>query len=81
MNERPDILQTGHIHQAFYFKQDKTHCFQTGCLEDLTPYCRSLGLSGDKSVWWVDVDFDDKGNVYSVTPQLETFGAKKLIKK
>lgn len=80
VKEKPDILQTGHIHQAFYYKQDHTHCFQTGCLEDQTPYCRSLGLSNDKSVWWVDVYFDDKGNVHQITPQLETFG-KRLIKK
>ena len=80
IHEKPDILQTGHIHQAFYYKQDKTHCFQTGCLEDQTPYCRSLGLSNDKSFWWVEVYFDDKGNVHQITPQLETFG-KRLIKK
>lgn len=49
--ERPDILQTGHIHQSFYMKQDKTHCFQTSCLEDQTPYCRSMGLANDKSCW------------------------------
>lgn len=78
MEERPDILQTGHIHQSFYMKQDKTHCFQTSCLEDLTPYCRMLGLANDKSCWWVDVDFDDKGNIHKVTPELETFGDKKL---
>ena len=79
-DEKPHILQTGHIHQAFYLKQDKTHCFQTGCLEDLTPFSRSMGFNGDKSVWWVDVKFDDKGNVHSIVPELETFG-KKLIRK
>jgi len=78
--ERPDILQTGHIHQSFYMKQDKTHCFQTSCLEDQTPYTRSLGLPNDKSVWWVDVKFDNKGNIHSIVPELETFG-KKLSKK
>jgi len=81
IEERPDILQTGHIHQSFYMKQDKTHCFQTSCLEDLTPYCRSMGLANDKSCWWVDVDFDDKGNIYKITPELETFGDKKLTKR
>lgn len=80
MNERPDILQTGHIHQSFYMKQDNTHCFQTSCLEDQTPYTRSKGLPNDKSVWWVDVEFDDKGNVHSITPELETFD-KKLTKR
>lgn len=78
LQERPHILQTGHIHQSFYMKQDDTHCFQTSCLEDQTPYCRSKGLANDKSCWWVDVDFDDKGNIYQITPELETFGNKKL---
>ena len=81
IEEKPNILQTGHIHQAFYMKQDKTHCFQTGCLEDLTPYCRSQGFAGDKSCWWLDIEFDNKGNVYSIIPQLETFNTKSLVKR
>ena len=80
IQEKPNILQTGHVHQAFYYKQDKTHCFQTSCLQDLTPFERSMGFNNDKSCWWVDVEFDDKGNVYSITPKLETF-EKKMIKK
>lgn len=80
LDEKPHVLQTGHIHQAFYFKQDSTHCLQTGCLEDMTPYTRSCGFSGDKSCWWLDVTFDDKGNVHSVVPELETFGPK-LIRR
>lgn len=76
--ERPDILQTGHIHQSLYMKQDKTHCFQTSCLEDLTLYCRGMGLANDKSCWWVNIDFNDKGNIYQITPTLETFGDKKI---
>jgi predicted phosphodiesterase len=80
LEERPHILQTGHTHQAFYMKQDQTHCFQTSCLQDLTPFERSMGFSNDKSCWWVDIDFDDKGNVHSITPQLETF-TKKLVRK
>ena len=80
IEEKPDILQTGHIHQAFYYKQDITHCFQTSCLEDQTPYCRGLGLSNDKSVWWLEVEFDDKGNVHQITPTLEEFGHKRKHK-
>lgn len=80
INEKPDILQAGHIHQAFYYKQDNTHCFQTSCLEDQTPYCRGLGLANDKSCWWVDVEFDDNGNVHRIKPELETF-ERKLVRK
>lgn len=78
--ELPHIMQTGHIHQAFYMKQGKTHCFQTSCLQDLTPYERSMGFNNDKSCWWVDVYTDDKGNPVKVEQELETFG-KKLIRK
>ena len=76
LEERPHILQTGHIHQAFYMKQDKTHCFQTGCLQDLTPFERSMGFGNDKSCWWVDVYMDDKGNPVQITQELETFPRK-----
>lgn len=81
LRERPDILQTGHIHQAFYMKQDKTHCFQTGCLQDLTSFERSMGFTNDKSCWWVDIDFDKKGNVEKVTQELECFDNKKKLVK
>ena len=80
LEERPHILQTGHIHQSFYYKQDKTHCFQTSCLQDLTPFERSMGFNNDKSCWWVDVYMDNKGNPVKVTQELETFG-KKLIRR
>lgn len=71
--ERPDILQTGHIHQSFYMQQGFTHVFQTGCLEDTTDFIRSKGLSNEKSVWWVDIDTDKDNNVISIKPELEVF--------
>lgn len=80
MSERPHILQTGHIHQAFYMKQGQTHCFQTSCLQDMTPYERSNGFNNDKSCWWVEVNMDNKGNPVSIQQELETFGDK-LVKK
>lgn len=81
LQERPHILQTGHIHQAFYMKQDKTHCFQTSCLQDLTPYERSQGFNNDKSVWWTDVYTDNKGNPVKIEQELETFNKVKRYKR
>ena len=80
LEERPHILQTGHTHQAFYMKQGKTHCFQTSCLQDLTPFERSMGFSNDKSCWWVDVELDKNGNPVKVKQELESF-TKKLTRK
>ena len=81
LEERPHILQTGHTHQAFYMKQDNTHCFQTSCLQDLTPFERSMGYGNDKSCWWVDVYMDSRGNPIQVNQQLETFGSALVRKK
>ena len=78
LEERPHILQTGHIHQAFYMKQDKTHCFQTSCLQDLTSFERSMGFNNDKSCWWVDIDMDDKGNPVLIKQELEVFGKRRI---
>lgn len=76
--ERPHILQTGHIHQAFYMKQGNTHCFQTSCLQDLTPFERSMGFGNDKSCWWVDVWMDNNGNPVKINQEIEQFNQKKI---
>lgn len=81
LEERPHILQSGHTHQAFYMKQDNTHCFQTSCLQDLTPFERSMGFNNDKSCWWIDIDMDNKGNPVKVKQELETFDNKVLRKR
>ena len=62
-------------------KQDDTHCFQTSCLEDLTPFARSMGFANDKSVWWVDVEMNDRGQIQNITQELETFNTKKLVRR
>ena len=76
--ERPHILQTGHLHNAFFMKQGNTYCFQTSCLQDLTPYERSMGFSNDKSCWWLDVYMDSRGNPVHITQDLESFVKKKV---
>lgn len=76
VHELPGILQTGHIHQAFYMKQDNTHCFQTSCLEDETPYTRAMGLANDKSIWWVEAGIDKNGTIQEIKTELECFGPR-----
>ena len=76
LEERPHILQTGHIHQSFYMRNNSTHCFQTSALEDQTPFSRKLGLNNDKSCWWVDIESDNKGNILNIIMQEECFSKK-----
>lgn len=78
--ERPHILQTGHVHQAFYYLQDGTHCFQTGCLQDPSRFINSMGLIGERSCWWSTIHMDDKGNPIQIDQSIEMFGPR-LVKR
>ena len=78
VEERPHILQTGHLHNAFFMKQGNTYCYQTSCLQDLTPYERSMGFGNEKSCWWLDVYMDRRGNPVHITQDLESFVKKKV---
>ena len=79
-DKKIDIVMQGHFHNAMYMYYMEKHCFQVGALEDETPFSRSMGFKNEKSCYWVDIDFDDKGNIYTITPKLETFG-RKLIRR
>lgn len=79
-DKKIDIVMQGHFHNAMYMYYMGKHCFQVGALEDETPFSRSMGFKNEKSCYWVDIDFDDKGNIYTITPELETFG-RKLIRR
>ena len=79
-DKKIDIVMQGHFHNAMYMYYMGKHCFQVGALEDDTPFSRSMGFKNEKSCYWVDIDFDDKGNIYKITPELETFN-KKLVRK
>lgn len=79
-DKKIDIVMQGHCHNAMYMYYMNKHCFQVGALEDDTPFSRSMGFKNEKSCYWLDIDLDDKGEIHSITPELETF-TKKLTRK
>ena len=81
LDKKIDIVVMGHYHNSGYLHYLGKHCFQMGCLCDESPFVRSMGLSHERSCWWLDVNTDNKGNVVDITPKLETFNQKKLIKR
>lgn len=80
LEEKPDIQLMGHYHDAFYMKYQGVDCFQVPALIDQTPFARQMGMPNLKGVWWLGIDFNKKGEVSSIKPELETFG-KKLVKR
>ena len=79
-DKKIDIVMQGHYHNAMYMYYMGKHCFQVGALEDDTPFSRSMGFKNEKSCYWLDIKMDGKGNIQSITPELESF-EKKLYKK
>ena len=80
LDKKIDIVMQGHYHNAMYMYYMGKHCFQVGALEDDTPFSRSMGFKNEKSCYWLDIDLDDKGEIYNLTPELETF-EKRLVRK
>ena len=76
LEERPDILQMGHIHHSFYTTFDNTHIFQTASLTDQLPFVGNNAFGLERSCWFVQIEYDEFGNVISVIPELKTFGPK-----
>lgn len=66
-----DILQIGHLHTHGYNKHGNTHIFQTGPLQDASPYFIEQGCDGIKSFWIIDVYFGDYGQVRQIKKKLE----------
>ena len=79
-DKKIDIVMQGHYHNAMYMYYMGKHFFQVGALEDDTPFSRSMGFKNEKSCYWLDIKIDGKGNIQSITPELESF-EKKLYKK
>lgn len=79
-DKKIDIVLQGHYHNAMYMYYMDKHCFQIGALEDETPFSRSMGFKNEKSCYWLDIELDDRGEIHSITPRLETFD-NKLVRK
>lgn len=79
-DKKIDIVLQGHFHNALYMYYMDKHCFQVGALEDETPFSRSMGFKNEKSCYWLDITTDEKGNILTITPEIETFGSK-LVRK
>lgn len=75
------LIMQGHFHNSMYMYYMGKHCFQVGSLVDENNWSRSLGLKNEKSCYWVEAELDKKGNIIRLTPELETFGEKKLTKR
>ena len=61
----PDLVVSGHRHQAYHFEYGDTHLFEAGHWQDLTPLCAERNFAGKKGTWVVDMEkYKGKGIIY-----------------
>lgn len=53
--EKPNILAIGHFHKVEYLFYRNIQCFQTGCIQNQTPWMKRMNLSAHKGGWILDV--------------------------
>ena len=80
LEDKPDILQLGHIHRSFYAKFDETYVFQTSSLIDLADFAKKRGCTCERSCWFAKVEYDNDGNISKILPEIKTYGPE-LVRK
>lgn len=72
-NKKPNFIHSGHYHTSSHDVYNGVESFRTSSLMRKTPYERARGLNPEKSMYWVDVYFDDNGNVEEITHEKDSF--------
>jgi predicted phosphodiesterase len=72
-HEKPDILLHGHYHKFEYLYLRGIHIYQTGCLEEQTPFMRKKRLSAHLGCWVIEPMVNSEGRVVETIQRPITF--------
>lgn len=75
-DKKPDIVHSGHYHTAKHQQYHGVEMFRNGSFIKQKPRDDERGLTQDPSMYFVDVYFDDNGNVAEISHEKETFRKK-----
>lgn len=70
---KPDIVHSGHYHNGKHTKYDGVDVFRSGSFMHQKPREKERGQVTDNSTYFVDVYYDDDGNVAEITHEKKTF--------
>lgn len=73
-DRKPDIIHSGHYHTGKYTTHDGVEMFRNGSFMKQTPRDRAKGQRPDNTTYFVDVYYDDDGNVAEITHEEKRFG-------
>jgi len=65
-SSRPDILQFGHLHRAFYANYQEVDIFYTGCFMGSTDWLRKKGIESTIGGWIVEMETENGRGIKSL---------------
>ena len=73
--KKPNLLFDGHFHKAMYMFHRNVHCFESGTLQEQSPFMKKIGTPAHLGYWMVDVNMHKKKGkgVERVTSQFMPF--------
>lgn len=72
-DEKPDILLHGHYHKFEYLFLRGVHVFQTGCLQDQTPFMRKKRISAHLGAWVIEPIVNEQGKIIEMIQRPITY--------
>lgn len=75
-DKKPDIVHSGHYHTGKYEEHDGIKMYRSGAIMDQTSHDKERRHTPEKSMYVVDVYYDDDGNVAEITHEKKTFRSK-----
>lgn len=71
--KKPNYVHSGHYHTSDYSIHDGVKIFRTSSLMRQSPYEKKRALIPEESMYFVDIYFDDNGNVAEITHEKQSF--------
>lgn len=72
-DRRPDIVHSGHYHRSGYREYDGIEMFRSGAFVHQSPHDKTKNHMPEDAMYFVDVYYDDDGNVAEITHEKKTF--------
>ncbi len=75
---KPDILLMGHYHKGYSFVYHNVHGIEVPALCDKTQFQQKQGLANYVGGYFLDIYYDDEGNIHLFKPEQILYGQKDM---
>ena len=78
LDSKPDIITFGHVHHSFFTKFEDTFVLQNAALIDQIPSMERYGVTCERSTFFVNLEYDEKGKLIDVLPRIQSYGQARV---